>query len=271
MGKQTPNLGGLRDISDTSLKQDILRVEPAPHPAALQPSKFSTMDQQYQRETDEFLSNEVLSQKNAAEDITPAKPALNIMHLLSNLDGLTPDGLAHLMETQDRMAATSKTAPLVQNEALDEAKTQFCSDNSDQKDRDKYRQSSIDVVIEQPLTSRLQKSQSLCAKPFPSQRDGRSGSRTVRQALNFVDVSDDKNMAIPSPAPSVPHAGSSIATPVVSSRFIANNRDVQNAQKKLQYDTLSDGSSNNLLTRPISATLSSSTTNQPQTQIKSFQ
>ena len=76
-------------------------------------------------------------------------------------------------------------------------------------------------------------------------------------------------MTIPSPAPSVAYATSSIATPVVSSRFIANNRDVQNAQKKLQYDTQSDNSTaNNLLTRPISATLSS-TANLTSAQLKS--
>lgn len=89
------------------------------------------------------------------------------MHLLSNLEGLTPDGLAHLMETQDRMAATSKTAPLIPSDALDDAKTQFCSDNGDQVERDQYRHEPIAGAVGQPQTSRLHKSQSLYSKPNP--------------------------------------------------------------------------------------------------------
>lgn len=64
MGKQTPNLGGFREISDTSLKQEVLKVEPTQAPVALQPSRFNMMEAQYQQEADEFLSNEVLSNNN---------------------------------------------------------------------------------------------------------------------------------------------------------------------------------------------------------------
>ena len=53
---------------------------------------------------EEFLSNEAISQKSSrrheVEDVTPDKPStLNIVHLLSNLEGLTTAGLEHLMET----------------------------------------------------------------------------------------------------------------------------------------------------------------------------
>ena len=56
------------------------------------------------RHQEEFLSNEAISQKSPKkhelEDITPDKPSsLNIVHLLSNLEGLTTAGLEHLMET----------------------------------------------------------------------------------------------------------------------------------------------------------------------------
>ena len=56
------------------------------------------------RNQEEFLSNEAISQKSPkrdeVEDITPDKPSsLNIVHLLSNLEGLTAAGLEHLMET----------------------------------------------------------------------------------------------------------------------------------------------------------------------------
>ena len=56
------------------------------------------------RHQEEFLSNEAISQKSPKkheiEDITPDKPSsLNIVHLLSNLEGLTAAGLEHLMET----------------------------------------------------------------------------------------------------------------------------------------------------------------------------
>ena len=56
------------------------------------------------RNQEEFLSNEAISQKSPkrheGEDITPDKPSsLNIVHLLSNLEGLTAAGLEHLMET----------------------------------------------------------------------------------------------------------------------------------------------------------------------------
>ena len=40
------------------------------------------------------------------------------MHLLSNLEGLTPAGLDHLMETQDRVAGTAKTTPLHRNDTI---------------------------------------------------------------------------------------------------------------------------------------------------------
>ena len=71
------------------------------------------MEHDYQTETEEFLSNEVISQKiDEKEDVTPNKPSLSILHLLSNLEGLTPAGLDHLMETQDRLAVTTNTAPL---------------------------------------------------------------------------------------------------------------------------------------------------------------
>ena len=88
----------------------------------MRPSKFKLLEHEYQKETYDFLSNEAISQKSlkkgVVEDITPNKPSLNIMHLLSNLEGLTPAGLDHLMETQDRLACTAKTADLKRNDTL---------------------------------------------------------------------------------------------------------------------------------------------------------
>ena len=88
-----------------------------------QTSTFKVLDQEYQAECEEFLSNEAVSWNNPTkpdnekEDITPNKPSY-ILNLLSNLEGLTPDGLAHLMETKDRLAGTTKTAPLYRNDTL---------------------------------------------------------------------------------------------------------------------------------------------------------
>lgn len=83
----------------------------------VQPSKFKLLEQDYIRHTEEFLSNEAISQKSPKrqeiDDLTPDKPSsLNLVHLLSNLDGLTAAGLEHLMETQDRVAGTTKTTPI---------------------------------------------------------------------------------------------------------------------------------------------------------------
>ena len=38
---------------------------------------------------------------------TPEKDNDNLLHLLSNLEGLTPAGLEHLMETQDKLASSA--------------------------------------------------------------------------------------------------------------------------------------------------------------------
>ena len=182
-------------------------------------------------ECEDFLSNEVISQKNLTEqenekeDITPNKPSY-ILNLLSNLEGLTPAGLDHLMVTQERLAATTKTAPLYRNETLSNEDDKFCSDNGENIKIDQQRHSVEGMTAEVPLTSRIQKSHSLYVKPYPSARNDLTGSCTARQVLNFVDVSDDKNMNIlPSPAPSATYATSSNATPIVSSsRFFGNNR-----------------------------------------------
>lgn len=40
-------------------------------------------------------------------DVTPDKAHENLLQLLSSLEGLTPAGLEHLMETQERMATTA--------------------------------------------------------------------------------------------------------------------------------------------------------------------
>lgn len=40
-------------------------------------------------------------------DVTPDKGQDNLLQLLSNLEGLTPAGLEHLMETQDKLASTT--------------------------------------------------------------------------------------------------------------------------------------------------------------------
>ena len=86
----------------------------------------------------------------------------------------------------------------------------------------------MEIAESGALTNRLKKSQSLYSKPYPSVKNDLSGSITARQVLNFVDVSDDKNMHLPSPAPSMQYATSSVVTtPVVSSsRFMNNHRDV---------------------------------------------
>ena len=42
------------------------------------------------------------------DSVTPNKPS-GILNLLSNLNGLTPEGMAYLMETQERQSLT-KTA-----------------------------------------------------------------------------------------------------------------------------------------------------------------
>ena len=53
------------------------------------------------------------------EDVTPDKGADNLMQLLSSLEGLTPAGLEHLMETQDKLAATTVPKQETKNAFMD--------------------------------------------------------------------------------------------------------------------------------------------------------
>jgi hypothetical protein len=48
------------------------------------------------------------------KDITPNKTS-GILHLLSSLNGLTPEGMAHLMETQDQLNLTQTAQPTKQS------------------------------------------------------------------------------------------------------------------------------------------------------------
>ena len=50
MGIKTPNYGGNQDISDKSLKHEILKAEPMPQdPMAMRPSKFRLLEEEYMR------------------------------------------------------------------------------------------------------------------------------------------------------------------------------------------------------------------------------
>ena len=46
---------------------------------------------------------------------TPEKGHENLLQLLSNLEGLTPAGLEHLLATQDRMASTANAKRLTKD------------------------------------------------------------------------------------------------------------------------------------------------------------
>lgn len=52
-------------------------------------------------------------------DSTPVKNDDYLLNLLSNLEGLTPAGLEHLMETQDKIATKVTPVPLQQREETD--------------------------------------------------------------------------------------------------------------------------------------------------------
>lgn len=56
---------------------------------------------------EEFEMHEKDTESKTEEGLTPNKLDSNLLNLLSNLEGLTPAGLEHLMETQDKLAKTS--------------------------------------------------------------------------------------------------------------------------------------------------------------------
>lgn len=180
------------------------------------------------------------------------------MKILTSLEGLTPAGLEHLMETQDRMAvkvSDNLTENAVHSENGEEPLTSLALKNNFMSD--------IGNGLRPSPMSGLSASTKSAAGYQPNKALSSYAARPAH--MRFVDVSSNKSVSIPSPLPSVQFQSAKPETATRQSKLIANQQinisfkqhEIDQVKKKLQFEDVSnDSRSGQNMSRPRNQGLS---------------